>query len=111
MAYCSKCGKEVHDEAEVCVHCGCRIKNEPISTSGDGKNVVRFLLTFYFGWIGSFIINHTDLKPSGWKSRTCAYFFLTIITFGIYGLVASICNFSFNANRESNIGYFKEKKD
>ena len=36
MAFCSKCGKEVHDEAENCVHCGCRIKNEPISYSKDG---------------------------------------------------------------------------
>ena len=108
MAYCSKCGKEVHESAEICVHCGCRIKNEPFLASNDGKNAVRFLLTFFLGWIGSFIINHTSLKPMGWKSRTCAYFFLTMITFGIYGLVASICNFTFNAKQSSNIGYFND---
>ena len=108
MAYCSKCGKEVHEEAEICVHCGCRIKNEPFLASNDGKNAIRFLLTFFLGWIGSFIINHTNFKPMGWKSRTCAYFFLTMITFGIYGFVASICNFTFNAKQSSNIGYFKD---
>ena len=108
IMFCSKCGKEVNDEAEICVHCGCRIKGEPLISSKDEKNSVRFLLTFFLGFIGSFIINHTNLKPLGWKSRTCAYFFLSMITFGIYPLVASICNFSFNAKQSSNIGYFKD---
>lgn len=106
--YCSKCGKEVHDDAEICVHCGCRIKEAPILSSNDGKNAVRFALTFFLGFIGSFIINNTSLKPAGWRSRTCAYFFLGIITGFIYPLVASICNFSFNAKQSSNIGYYKE---
>ena len=70
-------------------------------------NVVRFLLTFFLGWIGSLIINHTSLKPTGYTSRTLAYFFLTMITFGIYGLVASICNLTFDETKH-NIGYFKD---
>ena len=57
---------------------------------------------------GGLIINHTSLKPNGWKPRTCAYFFLAIVTFGIYPLVASICNFSFKESAGSNIGYFKD---
>ena len=56
MIYCSKCGKEVHDEAEICPNCGCRIKNEPFFRSNDGKNSVRFALTLFLGFIGSFII-------------------------------------------------------
>ena len=74
----------------------------------DNNNLVRFLLTFFLGFIGSFIINHTTLNPEGWKSRTLAYFFLGIITLGIYELVASICNLVFDASKESNIGYFKD---
>lgn len=74
----------------------------------DNNNLVRFLLTFFLGWIGSLIINHTSLKPEGFKSRTLAYLFLSMITFGIYGLVASICNFTFDPNKEKNIGYFKD---
>lgn len=72
------------------------------------NNVARFLLTFLLGWIGSIIINHTSLKPEGYTSRTLAYFFLTIITFGIYALVASICNLVFDPNKERNIGYKKD---
>lgn len=25
MKFCSKCGKEIHDEAVICVHCGCSV--------------------------------------------------------------------------------------
>ena len=69
--------------------------------------VIRFLLTFFLGWIGSIIINHTNLKPEGYTSRTLAYFFLSYITFGIYGLVAAICNLFFDPAKERNIGYKK----
>ena len=74
----------------------------------NNNNLVRFLLTFFLGFIGSIIINYTSLKPEGWRSRTLAYFFLSIITFGIYGLVASICNLVFDENKPRNIGYVKE---
>ena len=47
-------------------------------------------------------------KRQGYKSRTLAYLFLSMITLGIYGLVASICNFSFDPTKEKNIGYRKE---
>lgn len=72
------------------------------------NNLVRFLLTFFLGWIGSIIINHTSFKPEGYTSRTAAYFFLSIFTFGIYGLVASICNLTFDPAKEKNIGYAKD---
>ena len=74
----------------------------------ENKNLARFLLTFFLGWIGSIIINHTSLKPQGYKSRTAAYIFLTVITFGIYGLVASICNLTFDPSKARNIGYKKD---
>lgn len=74
----------------------------------DNNKLVRFLLTFFLGWIGSLIINHTSLKPEGFRSRTWAYFFLSIITLGIYELVASICNLSFDPSKDKNIGYIKE---
>lgn len=73
----------------------------------DINNVVRFLLTFFLGWIGSLIINHTSLKPEGWVSRTWLYLILAYVTFGIYPLVASICNLFFNPEKAKNIGYKK----
>lgn len=74
----------------------------------NNENLARFLLTFFLGFIGSLIINYSTLKPEGFKCRTGAYFFLTILTCGIYGLVASIFNLVFDPNKDKNIGYIKE---
>lgn len=74
----------------------------------ENQNLSRFLLTFFLGWIGSLVINLTSLKPAGYKCRTLAYLFLGFITFGIYPLVASILNFSFDPNKEKNIGYKRD---
>ncbi len=71
------------------------------------NNLVRFLLTFFLGFVGSIIINNSSLKPEGYTSRTGAYFWLSMLTCGIYGLVASICNLSFDPSKEKNIGYRK----
>ena len=73
----------------------------------ENNKLVRFLLTFFLGWIGSLIINHTSLKPEGWTSRTGLYLVLGYITFGIYGLVAAICNLTFDPAKDKNIGYKK----
>lgn len=61
MKYCSKCGKEVHDDAVVCIHCGCSVQ-APVSQA----QPVRQLKT-----------NRGLLK----------FILLSIITLGIYGLV------------------------
>ena len=74
----------------------------------DNKNVVRFLLAFFLGWIGSIIINHSTLKPAGYTSRTGCYILLSAVTLGIYGLVASICNCTFDPAKPKNIGYKKD---
>ena len=74
----------------------------------DSKNIVRFLLTFFLGWIGSVVINHSSLKPEGWTSRSWLYLILAYVTFGIYPLVASICNLFFDPAKPKNIGYKKD---
>ncbi len=74
----------------------------------DNNKLVRFLLTFFLGWIGSLIINHTSLKPAGFTSRTWFYLIFGYITMGIYTLVASICNLVFDPAKDKNIGYKKD---
>ncbi len=78
------------------------------NNNNTNNNLVCFLLTFFLGWIGSLIINHTSLKREGYTSRTGCYIGLTIVTFGIYGLVASVCNLFFDPSKPKNIGYKKD---
>ena len=105
--YCSHCGQQVNGGAEFCANCGRRVKDDTALNLEETRKITRFLLTFFLGFIGSIIINHTSLRPAGWKSRTYSHLFIGLITFGIYNLVASIANFKFDPKKDSNIGYFR----
>lgn len=61
MKYCKHCGKEVNDGAAVCLNCGCKIDD-----TQNSPGPARQLKT-----------NRSLLK----------YILLSIITFGIYGIV------------------------
>lgn len=37
--YCQKCGKEINDEAMVCIHCGCAIDKQTVKKSPKIENV------------------------------------------------------------------------
>lgn len=107
MKFCSKCGNQLVDEAVVCPNCGCAASDGGAAAK-DENRLARFLLTFFLGWIGSLIINHTSLKPVGFTSRTGCYLLLGMVTFGIYDLVASICNWTFDPAKPKNIGYKRD---
>jgi len=128
--FCTKCGAENQDDNKICAKCGANMEtgetvvdaekvfvnqNEKsnmnsatLKSSSVDNNLIYFLLKFFLGFIGCLIINYSSLKPVGYKARTLAHFFLTSITFGIYGIVASICALFFDPNKPSNIGFFKE---
>ena len=64
MKYCSKCGNQVNEDAVICVSCGCKIENTNVSKSSSAP-------------VGQLKTNRGVIK----------YILLSIITFGIYGLV------------------------
>jgi len=33
MKFCSKCGKEIFDEAVICVHCGCQVQETKLNSN------------------------------------------------------------------------------
>lgn len=41
MKYCSKCGKELLDEAVVCTNCGCAVGNTPAKSVADTTDEVN----------------------------------------------------------------------
>ena len=38
--FCSKCGKEIHDEAVVCVHCGCPTANYQQNVKNNDQPII-----------------------------------------------------------------------
>ena len=59
--FCNKCGKEVFDEAVVCVGCGCSLKES--SELNDNNGVIVLLLCFFLGGFGvhRFYTGHTGI--------------------------------------------------
>lgn len=62
MKYCSKCGKEISDDADICVNCGCSVSGKTAASNAP---------------VGQLKTNRSLLK----------FILLSMITFGIYGLV------------------------
>ena len=69
--FCSKCGKEVNDEAVVCVNCGCAIEGKKASVinSEDAPNTGFAVLGFFIPLAGLilYLINK-DTAPLKAKS-------------------------------------------
>lgn len=53
--FCSKCGNEINDEAVICIHCGCAVKNNNIKTeTTEGHDwLVTILLSWFLGGFGA----------------------------------------------------------
>ena len=55
--FCSKCGKEIHDEAVVCVHCGCTVdgKNSIASVSKNEPAPILATLALVFSFLSPIV--------------------------------------------------------
>ena len=59
--FCNKCGKEINDEAVICVGCGCAVRNS--SVESDNKGLITILLCWFLGCFGAhrFYTGHTTI--------------------------------------------------
>lgn len=51
--FCTKCGKEINDEAVVCVHCGCSTKNKAVGQTSEKTFTATLLLCLFLGGFGA----------------------------------------------------------
>ena len=67
--YCKHCGKEVSDNAVICIHCGCSISktSTDVSLSGESKSGLGALLGILLGLIG--LIIGLLMFPTGSEER------------------------------------------
>ena len=59
--FCNKCGKEINDEAVICVGCGCAVNNS--SVEKDNNGLITILLCWFLGVFGAhrFYTGHTTI--------------------------------------------------
>lgn len=99
MKYCTHCGAEVHEEAVVCVKCGCSIETKkaiaivPKNTDNTMQTVVKVFLILGCiaqGWMLvplawclpitiSIFNSFRDQKPIGTGMKVCTLLFVSLI--------------------------------
>lgn len=80
MKFCSKCGKEIMDEAVVCTNCGCAVAGSPTPNSSNNVDEVNIGLCVLSAFIPLFGIIYWPLKhkETPKKAKAC----------GITGIIA-----------------------
>lgn len=86
--YCSNCGKELKEGADVCLHCGAFVKKETIFSSDAKKSKI---IAGLFGiFLGTFGIHNFYL---GYKNKAMTQLLLTVLSFGILSFISAIWGF------------------
>lgn len=97
MKYCTKCGKELIDEAVVCTNCGCATgdgaANTKIAHEADAPNTGWAILSFFIPLVGLILyLIYKDTTPLKAKSagKGALIGFVTSIVVGIiWGVLAA----------------------
>lgn len=90
--FCSNCGKEIPDEAVVCVHCGTQVKRIQVQTKDEapasiGMKIVSFLIPLV-----GLIIYCVNISSAPNKAKECG--------------IAAIIGFFVGAIMFASMGYF-----
>lgn len=75
MKYCSHCGTAIPDEAEICMHCGCRVGVAPANKSEDNNKTL--------GLIAKIFMIITDVSTA----MGALSFLFILVFFGVLGNV------------------------
>ena len=92
MKYCSKCGKELFDEAVICVNCGCAVESSAsLPNKKDAPNTGFAFLGFFFPIIG-FILwlvmkDETPLKAKSAGKGALIGLIVSIVTTIIFSVI------------------------
>ena len=111
MKYCSKCGKELFDEAVICTGCGCAVANAPVQnvyaqpqvpqqpqiaqqeTSSLATAAIVFAIIMPIVGLILGIIGTVKYKNPDWKGKSTGAIILSIAMWAIYfGLLMMLGN-------------------
>ena len=87
--YCQKCGKQLDNEAVVCIGCGCPVKNTVANGESSGLAVTATIFAILIPIIGIIlgIVGCCTYKTPKFKSESIAAIFLS---FAMMILVAAL---------------------
>ncbi|MBQ8310563.1 MAG: zinc ribbon domain-containing protein [Clostridia bacterium] len=90
--YCKKCGKELNDEAVVCVHCGCAIEGkQSVTAQADAPNMGMAVLGFFIPVVGLILYliwkKDTPLKAKSAGKGALIGFCVSMALSIIYGII------------------------
>ena len=93
--YCSKCGKEINDEAVICVHCGCAVENKmnTKANEADAPSTAWAVLGFFIPLVGLILyLLNKDKMPL--KARSAGKgaligFIVSIVFVIVYSIIAA----------------------
>ena len=90
--FCRKCGKEILDDAVICVHCGCSTQDKAVvANNNDAPNIGMAVLGFFIPLAGLIIwILNKDTKPLMAKSAgkgALIGFIVSMVFSIIYGAI------------------------
>lgn len=101
--FCSHCGKEIDEQADVCIHCGVKIvKGEPKDPNAKSK-IAAGLLGILLGWVGAhnFYLGYTG-KAVGQLLITLLSCFTLAFVSAIWGLIEGILILAGNIDTDAN---------
>jgi len=109
MKFCSKCGKEILEDAVICPHCGCAVGKMPRGMI-DKINPAWCILSVLFPLFGIFYWGFRyDTTPK--RARACAIAALisVIVLIVILVDIISLANAEMQYIQENNLQFVREK--
>ena len=85
MKFCTKCGKELYDEAVICPECGCSVSQKPEKLGEEDKVDVGFVILSVFIPLFGIIWWAVKAKETPKAARAC----------GIAAIISWVASFVF----------------
>lgn len=91
MKYCSKCGKEIMEDAVICPSCGCAQDNRALQSQNDSSSFGWALLGFCVPIVGLILYlvwkDNTPLKAKSAGKGALVSVILSVIIYVIYAII------------------------
>lgn len=94
MKYCSKCGKEIMDDAVICPGCGCPQDNKALKNQADSSSFGWAMLGFCIPIVGLILYlvrkKDTPLKAKSAGKGALVSLIISVIIYIVYAIILGV---------------------